>query len=503
MKKIWHHSYDPGMPTSITYPEVSIKELFNRTAERCADRVYLIHDERRLSYGEFNTLARKFAQGLRSIGVQKADRVVLISPNTPEYLIARHACYKIGAIVVPINPHASLREMTHFFADSQAETVVVAASFAERPMEILGSGCTPLRRIIVFPDPVKPEADVHQPGVINFQEVFGFGSDQEPLVDVLPEDIAVLQYTGGTTGLSKACVLTHRNHVTMACQSAEWMKPLVSGETMKTLAALPLYHVYGFNMNVNLNLVTGGSMILLTQPNTDNLLNAINRHEPNFFAAVPTMLLGLNQHPDLAQSKINSIRIVFSGGAPLAGQVMESFEKRSGARITEGYGLSEITCIVTGNPVQSRRKIGSIGVPFPDVDLKIVDRETGTRDLSIGEPGEIVLKTPTMMREYWNKPDETREAIRDGWLHTGDIGKIDEDGFVFIVDRKKDMILVKGFNVYPREIDEVLFSHPKIASALTIGIPDEKCGEVVKVYVVVESGQTLSKQEVIDFCAEQ
>lgn len=503
MKKIWCQWYDNGVSTSIDYPNTAVKDLFNGQVDHDPDRRYLIYDERCLTYGAFNTYARKLANGLINSGVNKGDRVALLASNIPEWVIVRQACHKIGAIAVPINPLSSLREMSHFFMDSGAETIFVMAEFADKPIEILHSQTTFIKRILVLQTPNSAVDVEHTEKVVDFYDFISGESAQEPAVKVNSDDIAVLQYTGGTTGVSKACALTNRNLVVKAFQTAEWLKPLISGREMKTLAALPLYHVYGFNMNINVNMITGGSAVLVNQPTSDNLLQAINAHEPNFFAAVPTMLLGLNQHLDTPKSKIKSIRVVYSGGSPLAIKVMETFEKISGARITEGYGLSEVTNVLTFNPIQSKRKIGSIGIPWPDVDLRIVDMETGMRELPHGEPGELIARTPALMKGYWNNPEQTRQAIRDGWLYTGDIAKMDEDGFIFIVDRMKDMILVSGFNVYPREIDEVMFTHPKVLSACSVGVPDEKRGETVKVFIVKKLGESLTEQEVINYCKDQ
>nr|MCH9666674.1 AMP-binding protein [Actinomycetes bacterium] len=271
-------------------------------------------------------------------------------------------------------------------------------------------------------------------------------------------------------------------------------------EPLRSLAAIPLYHIYGFNMNVNANHVSGGTIILVPQPSTDNVLAAINQHEPNMFPAVPTMIINLNQHPDIATSKIGSMKGVISGSAPLPLEAMRTFEKLSGAVITEGFGMSETSNIVTANPLFTVRKPGSVGIPFPDNDVRIVDLETGAKEMPLGEPGEILAKGPTIMREYWNNPAETEKTFTDGWLLTGDIGYMDEDGHVFIVDRKKDMVLSSGFNVYPREIDELMYTHPKVLQACSFGIPDPKRGESLKLALVLKPGEEMTAAEAREFC---
>lgn len=501
--KPWFALYDRGVPYSCLYPPLSIKEMFNSCAEANPDRDHLIVGDTRLPYGLVNLMARKTANALAALGVQKGDRVALMSPNVPQYVIAFEACAKLGAVVVQVNPLAATPEVHHYVKDSGAETVIVMAAFAGGPIEVLRSGDTPLKQVIAFQVPsgaVEVEAG---PGILDFNEVVGAGDDTEPAVDVRPSDTLMLQYTGGTTGLSKGCVLTNENLVSIAYQESYWMSPVFPpDEPLRCLAAVPVYHIYGFNMNVNVNHVFGGTIILVPQPTTDNVLAAINRHEPNLFPAVPAMIIGLNQHPDIQTSKISSVKGVVSGSAPLPVEAMRTFEELSGAVITEGYGMSETSNIVTANPLRTVRKPGGVGLPFPDNDIRIVDLETGTIDMPLGEPGELLCKGPSVMKEYWNNPAETEKVLRDGWLFTGDIAYLDPDGHVFIVDRKKDMILSSGFNVYPREIDELMHSHPKVLQACSFGIPDAKRGESLKLTLVLKPGADLTVDEVRAFCKE-
>ena len=503
MDRVWNQWYDEGVPISIDYPRKPLKDMFNYQAEENADRPYLILDDAKLSYKACNSMARSFANGLLSMHVRKGDRVVIMAPNVPQFVIVRQACYKIGAIVVPINPLSVVREITHYFNDSGVETAVVMAEFADKVIQVLRNQKTRLKRVIVFQVQGKTVELEKSDDILDFDTVIASNPDDEPNIKVEADDIAVLQYTGGTTGISKGCALSNYNLTAMACQTASWISPAAGGNEMRTLAAIPLYHVYGFNFNVNVNLLWGGSIVLVPKPTTDNLLEAINKHEPNLFAAVPTMLIGLNQHPDTPKSKVKEIKALFSGGAPLAVEALKTFKKISGIDIVEAYGLAEITNMITSNPIYTKRKAGSIGIPNPDVDIRIVDIDTGLEDMPPGETGELITQTPTLMQEYWENPDETKKVIRDGWLYTGDMAKMDEDGFIFLVDRKKDMILASGFNVYPREIDEVMYTHPKVFHSCTIGVPDPKRGETVKVFIVTKPGQTMSEQEVIDFCREQ
>ena len=501
--KPWFKLYDKGVPYSIIYPPLSIKQMFNSCAEKYPERDYLIVNDTKLPYGLVNMMARKAANALTSLGVKKGDRVALMSPNVPQYVIAYQACAKIGAIVVQVNPLAPTPEVYHYIRDSGAETVIVMAAFSKGPIEVLKTGDTALRNVITFQVPSGNVEVESAPGVLDFNEVVGAGADDEPSVDVGPHDILMLQYTGGTTGLSKGCVLTNGNLASIAYQESYWMTPVFEKtDHLRCLAAVPIYHIYGFNMNVNVNHVFGGTIIMVPQPSTDNILAAVNQHEPNLFPAVPTMIIGLNQHPDIATSKIGSVRAVVSGSAPLPGEAMKTFEELSGAVITEGYGMSETSNIVTANPLHTVRKPGGVGIPFPDNDVRIVDLDDPTKEMPLGEPGELLCKGPSVMREYWNNPEETAKTFIDGWLSTGDIAVLDEDGHIFIVDRKKDMILSSGFNVYPREIDELMYTHPKVLQACSFGIPDEKRGESLKLTLVLKPGQELSVEEVRAFCKE-
>ena len=502
MTKGWHQFYDKGVPESIEYPNISLKDLFNRRADENPDNPYLIIEDTILPYKVCNAMARSFANGLLANGVTKGDRVAIVAPNVPQWVIARQACYKIGAIAVPVNPLSAVPELAHYMKDSGTETAVVMAAFAGKLIEVKKMGSTPLKRIIVFQVQGSPVELEKAHDLLDFDTMISSHPDTEPDIEVTADDIAVLQYTGGTTGVSKGCALSNANLVAMALQTSHWMKIVVSGNETISLGAIPLYHVYGFNFTVNLNMINGGSVVLVPLPSPDNLLKAINQHQPSVFPAVPTMLIGLLQHPDAQDSEIKSVKGVVSGGAPLAEETQKAFERLSGTRIMQGYGLSESSCGVSFNPY-SKSKAGSIGIPFPDNDVRLVDIDTGTKEMPNGEPGELTYKGPSLMTGYWNNPQETRLAVKDGWLYTGDIAYRDDDGFLFIVDRKKDMILAGGFNIYPRDIDEVMYAHPKVLHSCALGVPDPKRGETVKVFIQTKPGQTMTEQEVIDYCKER
>jgi long-chain acyl-CoA synthetase len=501
MERVWYNWYDRNVPRAIDYPRVSLKDKFNENAESYPDRPYLISGDVTLTYSQGNNLARRVANGLLGLGVKKGDRVALMAPNVVEYVIAAEACFKIGAIVVPTNPLATAREITHQFKDSGAETVIAWAGIAEKAIEAMRSESTSLKTVIAF-GPEDKKSLLSRAHTIDLESLMAISAEEEPGVSVDSEDVAMLQYTGGTTGVPKGCILSNRNLVAIACQFCHWFRSALDDiEYAKSICCIPIYHIFGFT-SMNFNKFTAGCSILVSTPTIENILDAINRHEPNFFAAVPAMIFGISRHPDTPKSKIRCIKGMFSGSSPLPLELMHKFEGLSGTKIIEGYGLSETSCVLTCNPL-GMRKTGSVGLPWPDVDIRIVDVATGKKDLLPGQTGELIAKSPAIMSGYWNNPAESAIALRNGWLHTGDIAYMDEDGFIFIVDRKKDMMLCCGFNVYPREIDEILYTHPKVLQACSIGVPDPKRGESVKVFIVPKKDAVLTDQEILNYCAER
>jgi len=428
-----------------------------------------------------------------------------MAPNVPQYVLSLQALYKIGAIEVPTNPLYTIRELDLQFKDSGTETVIVMAAFADKAIQLMRDPTSPVKRVIAFQLPTGPVEVEKGENIYDFNQLVMSASEAEPDIEILPDDVARLQYTGGTTGVPKGCVLTNKMIFSQAIRTATWTSggfKLIPFDEVRTLCAIPLNHIYGFNANVNVCLYTGGTIVLVPQPTPDNLLEAIKRHKPTLFASVPAMIIGLNNHPDIANSDITSVKGIFCGSAPLPVETLKEFERLTGGRILEGYGLSETVNILTVNPVFTMRKYGSCGIPWPDTDLVVVDVETGTKVMPRGEMGELIARGPQVITEYWQNPEETANAIRDGWFYTGDIVTMDEDGFVYIVDRKKDMILCSGFNVYPREVDEVLFAHPKVLEACAVGVPDPKRGETVKAFVVPKPGETLTAEEIIAHCRQ-
>ena len=502
-RPLWEKHYDEGVPKNFDYPDHPLKWWFNKWAEEHPQKPYLLMGDFAMNYGDANNMARRVANALLDLGVNKGDRVAIMAPNVPQYVLSLQALFKIGAIEVPTNPLYTVPELDLQFKDSGTETVIVMAMFADKAIEIMKDSDSPVKRVIVFQVPSGAVEVEQGEGIYDFNQLVMAASDKEPDVEVLAEDIARLQYTGGTTGIPKGCVLTNAILFSQANRTSTWTSggfKLIPKEEMRTLCAIPLNHIYGYNANVNICLFTGGTMVLVAVPTPDNLLEAITRHKPNLFASVPAMIIGLNHHPKIKEADITSLKGIFCGSAPLAVETMNEFERLTGGKILEGYGMSETVNILTVNPVFTIRKVGSCGIVWPDTDLVVVDVETGTRVMERGELGELIGRGPQIMKEYWNNPEETASVLRDGWLYTGDIVRIDEDGFVFIVDRKKDMIICSGFNVYPRDIDEVLYASPKIMEACTVGVPDPKRGETVKAFVVLKPGESMTAEEAIEHC---
>ncbi len=502
MDRPWYEYYDEGVPKSIDYPGKAMKDYFNEWAEKQPDKPYLIWGDAELTYGQANEMARKVANAIIGKGYEKGERIALMSSNLAEYVILLQACYKIGAAIVPTNPMYTVKELTHQFSDSETSIVFVEDRFASKVVEVAKTDNSRIKLIVVI-DSKTDTLMENKDNVINYADFIADAKAEEPDIEVKPEDLAMLQYTGGTTGLAKGCMLSNANLEAMAWQDAYWFSPPYEKfSDMRIMCAMPLYHIYGFNTSVNINMVAGGNIIVVNDPSPNGLLLNINQHEPNFFASVPAMIYGLNNHPEVGNSKIRNIKAMICGSSPLAIEGIKRFEELSGAAITEGYGLSESSNVLTCTPMFTKRIVGSVGIPWPDVDIRIVDLEDGVKDMPTGEPGELIAKGPQMMKAYWKNPEETAIALRDGWLYTGDIATMDEDGFITIVDRKKDMILCSGFNVFCREIDEVLYTHPKVLDACAIGIPDEKRGETPKAFVILKPGETMTVEEVKSHCRE-
>ncbi|MEE8471089.1 MAG: long-chain fatty acid--CoA ligase [Dehalococcoidia bacterium] len=522
MEKIWLKHYDAGVPHTIDYPQITLHQLLEDTANRFPKSTAVIFpgrfgDSYRLSYAELNLQVNRMANALMDLGVKKGDRVALLLPNCPQFVISYYAVLKVGGIVVATNPLYTPREMEFQLKDCGAETIILLSLFYNSVMGIKEK--TDLRNVVVtnikeYLPPLsrflftlfrekKEGHRVDTSGAANihsFQNLLRRHDATPPSVSVNQEDVAMFQYTGGTTGLSKAAVATHRNVLANLFQLRAWGEPMgfVEGEEA-VLGVMPLFHVYGMVLVMHFSVLGGAAMVLLPRFETDQVLKAISRYKPAFFPGVPTMYVAINNHPKVSEYDMSSIKTCNSGAAPLPVEVQQEFERLTGGKLVEGYGLSEAPTATHANPLIGLRKTGSIGVPLPDVEAKLMDAETGQKEMPVGEIGELVVKCPQVMREYWNRPEETKMVLRDGWLYTGDLAKMDEDGFFSIVDRKKELIIASGFNIYPREVEEVLYEHPKVKEAVCYGIPDPYRGQTVKVAIVLKEGETATADEIIEF----
>ncbi len=526
MERPWFSHWPAGVPRTIEYPRVPVERLLRQAADSNPDSVATVFYGTRLTYRELDDLADRFAAHLRARGVQRGDRVGLMVPNCPAYVIAFFGIQRVGAIVVQTNSLYTPRELVKLYADAGATVVVCLDLFLPKVLEAKSE--TPIGHVIVadvkdyLPAalaalyPIRRRSDLKKSGHwplevpgVPWIETFR-GALQTPAERgrepqaVDPDDVAVLQYTGGTTGTPKGAMLTHRTLIANACQRASWVPGTQQGQE-RTLIAIPLFHIYGLMAGLMVSVRLAAAMLLVPDPrDLKHLLKVIDRERPTLFPAVPTLYVALMAHPRLRRVNMKGIQACLSGAAPLPLEVRRRWEALTGGRLVEGYGLTEASTVVCANPLAKDGLVKEgVGIPFPDTDVRIVDLETGSRDLPIGEAGELLVRGPQVMRGYWNQPEETAAALRDGWLHTGDIARMDEDGYLYIVERKKDLIIASGFNVYPREVEEVLYLHPAVQEAAAIGVPDAYRGETVKAFVVLKPGATATDQEVIAFCRER
>lgn len=488
------------MTTTFTFPEISLPSLLRSTAERFPNRPAVSFYHVTLSYEQLWWMVQRTAVGLAAAGVGKGDRVAIMLPNCPHYVIAYYATLALGGIVVQVNPMYTGAELEHLLVDADPKVIVVFEPLWEKVMAIWDKTNLEKAFLVQFPGPVQtPPSDRVQPA----ESLLAVQGDLPEVNIDVKEDVAVLQYTGGTTGRSKGAMLTHRNLVANVYQClANFRDGIRDGEEV-VLLVLPLFHVYGMTVGMNLGIAIGANLVMLPRFQLDEVLETIKRVRPTMFPGVPTMYIAVNSHPKAREYGLDSIKICNSGSAPLPVEVLKDFEAKTGATILEGYGLSEASPVTHTNPYHGERKVGSIGQVLPGTEARIVDVATGTRDLPPGESGELVIRGPQVMKGYWKMPEETAQVLRDGWLYTGDIATRDEDGYYYIVDRKKDLIIASGFNVYPREVEEVLYSHPGVQEAAVVGVPHPYRGETVKAYIVCKPGVTLTEEEIIQFCRER
>ena len=521
LPKPWHKHWPEGVPKSIDYPEIAVHELLRRTAKQHPEWTATVFFGKRTTYRELDELADRFAAGLRGIGLKPGDRVSLMLPNTPHFFVAFFGVLRAGGIVVQTNFLYTPRELEYLYNDAGVKTVVALDIFWHNLAE--AKPRTQVSHVVVcdvsdflpFPlrqlYPIRKRGDLKKEGhwpleipnetwVHRFRDFVRAAPQPGSEPPVRPaEDVAVLQYTGGTTGVPKGAMLTHRNLVANALQDNAWL-PWKRTEPERILGVIPLFHVYGLTTVMTAAVADGAEVILHPNPREiDAILKLISKRHPTLFPGVPTMYIAILRHPKLAKYDLKSIKACVSGSAPLPNEVRHEFERVTGGKLVEGFGLTEASPVTHANPLVGLIKEG-IGIPWPDTDSKIVDVEDASKDVPQGGEGELAIRGPQVMKGYWNKAEETANVLHDGWLLTGDIGKMDEDGYFYIVDRKKDMILCSGYNVYPREVEEVLYMHPAVQEAAAIGVPDPYRGESVKAYVVLKPGAAASAEDIIAFC---
>ena len=531
-EKPWLKFYDEGVPASIDYPRIPLDQLLRDSADKHPDHTATIFGgslgsrvlDATLSYRQLDQAVDRFAAALQRMGVGQGDRVAVMLPNCPQFAIAAFATWRIGAIMVCCNPLYVAREIEHLLSDSGSETMVVMTSLYERVQKVRAK--TKLKRVIVtnikeyLPGmlrllftiarekkeghriDISGEADTYW-----FQDVLGKGTAAPQTAAIDPDDIATLIYTGGTTGVPKGVQLSHYNLVSNAVVLSLWGGVQEAQDVM--VAVMPFFHSYGLAVGLLIPVTMALTSIQIPNPrDLDYVLASIQKHQATIYPGVPAMYVAFNSYPERDKYDLTSLRYATSAAAPLPPEVQEQFEAITGGKMVEAYGMTETSPAVAADPVNSPRA-HSIGVPLPDTELAIVDVESGEEEMAVGEAGEIIVRGPQVMQGYWEQPTETANAIRTGpdgqpgWYFTGDIGFMDEDGYFHISDRKKDMIIAGGYNIYPAEVEAVLFMHPKVLEAAVIGVPDEKRGETVKAFVVLKEGQSATPDEIIAFCREQ
>lgn len=518
MEQIWSKSYDEGVKRSLQVPHLSLYDMLRITVSRFPQQKATLYFGTSLTYTQLLERVHRMAAALSSMGIKKGDRVAVMLPNCPQYLISFFAIARLGAICVQVSPLFQSDELLFELVDSQSEHLIILDLFYPVLQKIEKK--SPVKRVIFtsaseyFPFhlkilyPIKLKKEGKQIKIPKREEYLYFqdllkNKSTLPQVEIDPQnDIALFQYTGGTTGSPKGAQLTHTNVVINAYQTKEWLGSQCNEGHEIILDVLPLYHSYGMTTAMNISVLIGGTLILIPRFDLEQILKAIEKFKPTLFPGVPTLYVAIINHPKIKEYNLSSIKACISGAAPLPVEVKRKFEELTGGLLVEGYGLSEASPVTHCNPIEKRGKIGSIGIPMSNTVAKIVDLETG-EDLPPNEKGELVISGPQVMKGYWKREEETDIALRDGWLHTGDIAIMDEEGFFFIVDRKKDMIISGGFNIYPRDVEEVLYKHPSVLEAVVVGLPDDYHGEIVKAYIVLKPNVETTAEEIRQFCKEK
>ena len=514
--RIWHKSYAPGVPKSLKFEKLTVSAALTRSAKNHPDTVALNYMGRKITYSELDRLVNQFARALIGLGIKEGDKVAMILPNLPQTIIADMAVYRIGAVVAQNNPLYTERELAYQLNDSDAVLAITLNLLVPRILKLMPEtkikkviGChihsyLPFPKKQLFPYVKKAmykELETNDT-VLQFEDLIAKQSDAPVPEKSKWDKLGTLIYTGGTTGVSKGVMLSHANMSCNVQQFAAWFPDLKEGEE-KLIGTFPVFHSAGLTAIQNFLIWMAFTHLVIPRPETKALVNMIKKDRPTFIPGAPTIFVGLLNDPEFRKMKLSFIKGFFSGAAPLAAETIRDIKELTGAFMCEVYGSTETTPIACVTPWGGTIKPGTVGIPVPDTDVKIVDIDTGKKTLKQGQTGEICIKGPQVMMGYYKKPKETAAALKNGWFYTGDIGHFDSDGYLMITDRKKDMIIASGYNIYPVEIDGILMDHPKILEACTIGVPDSYRGESVKAYVVVKPGESLTKDELMKFCKEK
>lgn len=515
----WLKSYPKGVRPHLDYPVQPLGNFLEQAAAGYPEQAALVFYGRKITYKTLLQQAERFAAALASLGIKQCDRVALILPNCPQAVIAYYGALRLGAVVVPVNPLTVERELTQQLRDIDCRVVVcldkriekIAALRREAAIdycivtglqEYLPSlAAVKYRQVLRLRErlPAMPDG----PGILSFQDLLAAEPAALPKVRIHPkQDLAALLFTGGTTGTPKAAMLTHYNLVTNTLQIKEWFVGSEEGKEV-FLAALPFTHVYGMTVALNFAVHLAATVVLQLRFDVMEALRAIERYKVTIFPGAPAMYAAVNSHPKTRFFDLSSVRACISGAAALSAEVSQTFERLTGGSLVEGYGLTEASPVTHCNPFYGKRKDGSVGIPLPDTECKIVDLQEGKREMPVGVAGELIIRGPQIMKGYWNSPEETAATLRDGWLYTGDIARLDKAGYTYIVDRKKDLFISGGYNIYPQEVEAVLMELPQISDVAVVGLPDSQRGETLKAYLVLKEGTTISKEEVLGHCLER
>lgn len=494
----WLKQYEPGVAAHLEYPQLTLGEVLQETSRKFPDHTAFIFLDQKWTYREFNELASKMANALFDLGLTTGDTVGLYLPNSPQFLIAYYGILRAGMIAVPINPMLTGEDLAFIIKDAQLKAVispVEAVTTLEQAktadLQIISTALT---------GQLDPASNPPTPGVLALEALLANAANVVPEVGIDQNAIANLQYTGGTTGRSKGAVLTHANLLANAVQFRDWFKNVYTDGDGRFLGVIPFFHIYGLTTTINSPILTGSAIILHSRFDINEIMQSINKYKPNLFMGVPAMYAAIAMR-DSRDYDLSSIRACVSGSSPLPPAVQEKFQQVTGGKLVEGYGLSECSPIVTVTPIYGTVKPGSIGVPIADTQVKIVDPQTGAEITTSGEIGELLVKGPQVMQGYWNNPAETELVLTDdGWLHTGDLVYMDDDGYIFIADRLKDMIIMGGEKIYPRELEDFLYTHPAVKEVAVTGIPHPLRGEVPKAFVVLKDGAETTEKELRQYC---